>query len=641
MRHKIRKENRKLHAHQILKSITQRLLKKYIAPKIKDKAKKVTKTSKLIVRPKDGIPAIFVGIERGNRMMIKWPGNLTRLTEQLTHDASGSIGNFVGRIEDLKDDAKKKLIPLNYHNAYMILRILRAYGKIRGTNNERVFSIELSDEFSLWFDDEHKASKLCNEAGHLLKYDDSSTVQTVFDFMKKPLYPWQTTGMNYINVVTRQGRGILLCDDTGLGKTITVGSHLASTQLPAVVVCPAGLRYAWKRKLEEFTYLSCVVIGSEYPQDAHEYDVIIISYAMLKKRGLWPLSDIIDNQQRVLVLDEGHSAKNYRTMRTDISLKLSFYAKHSIIATATPLLNRIEELHPLLRIIRRLWTEASLKDFVKDYNTPEGRKDIAEHLQDFMVRRMTNEVWKDAPKGEVGAAWIPLSNRNDYDQAEKDFIKWLMTKGASLDELAAAERGRALVKLNKLRELSALGKVEGVTSIIEKTLATGEQVIVFCAFNKPLKMLAKRFKHTSGTNFEGNTWKGSGIIVGSVLEKKRNEVISDFMHGKIGFLGVGVRSGGQGIDLPIARFAYFLDLPWTPANFEQCMGRLLRIGQTRDCQFIKLLAQHSIDQRLEEIIQMKAHIFKEAIGDQEIIERVTALEATQLKQTVVSALMSS
>jgi len=586
-----------------------------------------------------GQPVIYVGIERGNRMVVRWPAELDALTEQLDNSTS-ALGRMLGRIEELKDGSKKKLIPLNYLNAKKVLYILKMYHKMEGPNNQPLYHVEInSQEFYPWFVEEKEAAKLCKDSEKLLEYDDS--IQTEFDFLRKPLYPWQSAGMFFLNAITRQGHGAFVCDETGLGKTYTVTAHLASQKLKAVVVCPAMLTESWVRKVQDISDLSVIAVTKKYPMDLDEYDIIVVSYAMLKRLGDWPLSDIIDGQQRVLILDEGHYAKSYKSSRTKNSLSLGIYAKHTIVMTATPIKNRESELHPILRVIRRLWTEESMDDFSRYYTTPEGREEIADRLSKFMLRRMFKEVKPDFPTGEVGAAWLDLSNRDDYIKAEKDFIEWLISQGAGTDRLEKAIAGRALVKMNALRQLSAGGKIEAAAQLIDKTMDAGEQVIVFCAFRDPLYQIAARFSEKTGTNYKGQAWKGSAIIASGVSKKKRYQIIDAFMEGKIGILCIGVGAGGLGIDLPIARFAYFLDLPWSPADFEQCTGRLLRLGQERDCQFIKVLAAKTIDQRMEEIIQIKAKIFEEAIGDIDVVERVTAKDSGSLQRSVVSALIAS
>ncbi|TFH50334.1 MAG: DEAD/DEAH box helicase, partial [Methanothrix sp.] len=582
-----------------------------------------------------GCKIIHLGIERGNRILVRWPSDLEMFSEQMETGTS-AIGRLLGKVETLRDGSSKKLIPLNYYNARKVIDVLNQYTKIRTPTGKQLYKDTRDDEFVAWYTQEDEAKELCDNANHLLDYEDGD-IQTEFDFLRRPLYPWQSAGMRFANAITRHGKGLFICDETGLGKTYTVTAHLASQEgQKAVVIAPAGVCESWNRKIADISNLSCLVVGSEYPHDAYKYDIILVSYAMLKKRGLWPLSDIIEGQNRILILDEGHYAKNYDSKRTHICLALAECAKHTIVVTATPLKNRVKELHPLLRMTRRLWTEESMNDFTKYYDTEEGREEIAERLNGFMVRRMFKEVKPDFPTGEVGEAWLSLSNRSDYKEAEANFIKWLISQGADLGRLESAERGKALVKLNKLRELAAHGKAEEATALIGKTLDAGEQCIVFCAFNSPLVSIAEAFTEKTGKNFKGQDWKGSALIVGKVSKKKRQQAIDGFMRGEIGLLCIGVGAGGLGIDLPIAWFAYFLDLPWNPADFEQCTGRILRLGQERDCQFIKLLSEKTIDQRMEEIIQLKATIFKEAIGDAEAVDRVTAKDPRHMQQSVVS-----
>lgn len=638
------------------KDVTSKATKQETAP-AKDVTSKATKPRKIAKRimprktatpaapkkPKDDRPTITVDIERGNRMMIRWPADLDGLTQQLTYDDNSLIGNLLGKIEDLKGGYKKKLTPLNYINAVQVLRFIKLYEGLKDPAKGRaLYRVDISDEFVAWYRDEAKAKDLAAEAYKVLEYDDATVherwddatqvidqtpkgpvYKVAFPDIRVPLYPWQAVGMQFLNIATRQGKGAFVCDETGLGKTYTLLAHLKRMNRKAVVVCPATLVEGWMRKIRHATDLTAVAVNGDFPLRAYEKDIIVMSYSMLKKHGVWPISEYIERQGRVFVMDEGHYSKNYNSGRTDTCLILALWAAYTIVMTATPLKNRVIELHPLLRMTRRLWTEASLKDFAKMYSDEEDRKEVAEHLQGIMVRRMSKDVWKNPPQQELRDVVVPLSNRQDYNEAERDLIKFLINKGASDEKLASAERGKALVKLNKLRELSANGKIEAAAHIIEKTLDAGEQCIVFCAFNDPLKMLADRFRAKRGRNYKGQRWQGSGMIIGTVPKPKRQRYIDDFMAGKIGLLCIGVTAGGLGIDLPIAAYGYFLDLPWTPADIEQCTGRLMRLGQERDCTFVKVLAEGTIDQRMEQLIEQKAEIFRDTIGDAEAVERVT------------------
>lgn len=648
-------------------------------------AKKPTKKAARSSRKPQQVDAdITLDIERGNRMAIRWPTELEPMTKALTYDVKRAVGeddapvaivgNLIGKIEHLKDGVSKKLTPLNFINAHQVLDFIKTFGLVKNPiTGEPQYRTWVSPEFGAWFKGEAKAKKLAGEAHKLLEYreeydkrtlhqrwpDATSVIERTpkgevykigFPDINVPLYPWQAVGMQFTNVATRQGKGVFICDETGLGKTYTVLAHLKRQRFKAVVVCPATLIEGWMRKIQHAIAeeadpndpdkyrATAIKADKDMPLDADKYDIIVMSYSMLKRKGIYPIAKYIEEQQRVLVLDESHYSKNYASRRTSVCLAMSLGARHSIVMTATPLKNRILELHPQLRITRRLWTEASLVDFARMYATEEARVEIAEKLEGIMVRRMAKDVWKNPPQQQINEAWVELSNRDDYAAVERDFIKWLMSQGASDEKLASAERGKALVKLNKLRALSAAGKVEETIKMLDKTLSAGEQCIIFCAFNDPLKKIARHFTGKQGLNYKGQRWKGSGLIIGEVPHKRRQVLIDSFMAGKTGLLCIGTGAGGLGIDLPIAAYGYFLDLPWTPADIEQGTGRLMRLGQERDCTFVKILAPRTIDQRMEELIQVKAEIFRDAIGDEEAVERVTT--SNVMRESMVSAIIS-
>lgn len=595
--------------------------------------------------PTLGADSIHVGMEHissgARRMVLRWPTSATHLTEYLSQkNETASTDDLIGPIQTLSDGTQKKTIPLYLQTAEKIHRILK---RLRGVKVEgkKLYNITFDDEYAAWYKEAIEAQGVLIDAGSLLLLDDSK-VQNTVPFLKVPLYPWQTKAYKFLDVITKDGKGAILADDTGLGKTITVTAHLASMGYKAVVACPKSLIHLWKRKIEMCSKLTVAILGKDIPENLENYDVVIVGYSYLKKHCHAILFDLIGSQKRVFITDEGHMVRNPDAVRTEMSQLLAKAARHTVILTATPLVNRVGELLPLLKMCRRQWTEMSHSDFVDLYGTEDGQREMAKELKQFMVRRLTHEVWKNAPKGEVGEAWVELSNRSVYQEAEQNFIEWLRRNGADEDKLASAERGRALTKLNYLRQLSAQGKIQEAINIIDRTLSAGEQVVLFSAYNDPIHQFVQHFANKTGTNYKGVQWSGTEMITGDVIDdRKRLRIVDAFQAGKLGLLCIGVKAGGMGIDLPIARFAYFLDLPWTPADFTQCTGRLLRLGQERDCQFIKLLAKRTIDQRMEEIIQAKAGIFSRTIDDQDFLNRVTAIDASRMQSTVVSALISS
>jgi len=596
--------------------------------------------------PGKGKPTTSKGVDKRTRVhislktfhcVVQWPVNFIKLTDDLDPDKEDGIA---GKLQaSIVTGLMKKLAPLSLDNARRILDYILPH-KQAGT-----VKLTVDEDFRQWMETEAAAAESAVDATYILE-KTAADVSLTHPEMKVPLYWWQASGYEFLNITTRQGKGALLCDRTGLGKTFTSTAHLITGKYKAVVICPAGLRINWQKKIQLLCNMSTYVMGSkdakEYPVDLAKYDIIIVSYNMLKRFAAWPLGNIVESQGRVLIIDEAHMVRNPDAHRTHHVKWLAARAHHCIPITATPLVNKVRELHPLLTITRRHWTKMSESDFIKEYETEEGEKEIADRLKGIMLRRHGEDVWEGMPDSKVGEIDLKLSNRDDYDAAERDLIKWLMSRGAHIDQLDRAERGAALVKLNTLRRLAAEGKVEEAAEIIENTLECGEQTVVFCSFNGPLLALAEKFKNHTGTNIKGQAWRGAAAIIQGVTETERQRIMADFEAGRIGLLVIGIEAGGLGIDLPAACIGYFLDLPWTPAAFEQATGRLLRIGQTRKCQFIKLLAANTIDAKMQDFLYRKAHTFANAIGDDRAVGRISSQPAEMMTQSrAVQAILGS
>jgi len=547
------------------------------------------------------------------RMILCWPGECEMLLDDLRPEESGIPGQIVW----LYNGHYKKVAPLDVQQAKMVLDLMLPYKQLG------LVRIKASKPFKEWYALHTERESRRNAAQAILEVDPK-TVQTRFDEFAVDLYWWQTVGAKFLGESTDEGLGAILADRVGLGKTYTAAAHAFWSKHLAVVVAPAGLRWNWVNKIKHLRPQARVfVMDNLNTIEAHNADFIVVSYKMLERlHVIAHLAEIIKTQKRILILDEAHYIKNIDSNRTKHCLMLGEYAHHVIPVTATPLVNRARELYPLLKITGRMWTSASLKDFRKMYETPQGETELAERLRGVMIRRHGEDVRKDMPDSEVGETFLELTNRDDYDSAERDFINWLMAKGANYEQMERAERGLALMKLNRLRQLAVEGKTQPTIELVQSILDSGEQVVLFSSFKAPIRKIVRHFSSAKGKNYLNQEWRGSALITGDVDEGQRNRSIQAFNAGKIGVMACSIRCG-VGFDLPAACMGYFIDLPWAPADFEQCMGRLARIGQKRDCFFNKLLAENTIDQRMDEIIFQKAHSFMRAIDDPRAVERIT------------------
>ena len=74
-------------------------------------------------------------------------------------------------------------------------------------------------------------------------------------------------------------------------------------------------------------------------------------------------------------------------------------------------------------------------------------------------------------------------------------------------------------------------------------------------------------------------------------------------------------SGGEGRNLQFADTLINYDLPWNPMKIEQRIGRVHRIGQTRDVFVFNLCTSGSLEERILRLLSDKIRMFELVVGE--------------------------
>ena len=80
---------------------------------------------------------------------------------------------------------------------------------------------------------------------------------------------------------------------------------------------------------------------------------------------------------------------------------------------------------------------------------------------------------------------------------------------------------------------------------------------------------------------------------------KHAKTLEDFQSGDASMIGVQSRAGGEGIDLSRASLGFFYSLPWSLGLYHQTLARLHRPGQKKTCRFYQLIANKTLDQKVQ------------------------------------------
>ncbi len=150
-------------------------------------------------------------------------------------------------------------------------------------------------------------------------------------------------------------RGVIMADEVGLGKTIEAGivimQYWAERRRRILIVSPSSLRQQWAQELQEKFNLFANIIDSKS-----------IKNKPITKEGIYICSYEFANRNEaklttgwdLLILDEAHKLRNFYSNKKGVASAISDIAKgatKSLLLTATPLQNRLEELYGLVEVV--------------------------------------------------------------------------------------------------------------------------------------------------------------------------------------------------------------------------------------------------------------------------------------------------
>lgn len=196
--------------------------------------------------------------------------------------------------------------------------------------------------------------------------------------------------------------GVILADEVGLGKTIEAGivisQYWAQRNRRILIIAPSSLRQQWKQELDEKFVLPASLLDrtniDELAGPGAKDQILICSYEFANSQTTkmirtWDL----------VVCDEAHRLRSHWTGQAKIAANVARICRASsktVMLTATPLQNRLEELYGLVSVFAPDYFH-SLEAFKERYlDNPDGvgNDDLAQRVA--MVAKRT--LRKDADK---------------------------------------------------------------------------------------------------------------------------------------------------------------------------------------------------------------------------------------------------
>jgi SNF2 family DNA or RNA helicase len=462
-----------------------------------------------------------------------------------------------------------------------------------------------------------------------------------------------------------RGRG-MFCDEVGLGKTIEAGlvikEYLSRNIVQRLmVVTPASLVEQWREELAVKFGLTGFVATADAdfraagPGAWEKFPLLIASLATARRAE--HRARLAQIPFDLVVLDEAHHLKN----RNSASWKFvnELQRKYIVLLTATPVENNLDELYNLITLLKpgQLKTPREFrKQFVVsgDPRLPKNRGQLRELLGDVMVRHTRSQTNINLPPRQANTVRLNLSNEEaEFYKAVSDCVRDLLAPSnqSALEENPVEKESAirqtdrfALLTLQReigsspkaaeatLRSLGAritneesrrqlIGLAERSTQIhswakaeaLEKLLKTilrdpTEKVIIFTHFRRTLEKLAELLRRMDVDFVQYH---------GEMDMPSKNQAIADF-ESRASIL-LSTEAAGEGRNLQFCRTMINFDIPWNPMRIEQRVGRIHRVGQTRDVRIYNLSARGTVEDYLLEILDQKLNMFELVIGEMDMI----------------------
>lgn len=199
-------------------------------------------------------------------------------------------------------------------------------------------------------------------------------------------------------------RGVVLADEVGLGKTIEAGivlcQYWAERKRRILIIAPSSLRQQWQQELDEKFAIPSRLLDAKTkdellaPRPGLPAHVLICSYEFAQRN-----TEDLYRHWDLIVADEAHRLRSYwkgNAKIADAVATIMSSATKSLLLTATPLQNRLEELYGLVSVFEPDFFH-SIEGFKERYvDRPDdyGNDDLAMRISHIAKRTLRRDAQK-------------------------------------------------------------------------------------------------------------------------------------------------------------------------------------------------------------------------------------------------------
>jgi superfamily II DNA or RNA helicase len=440
-----------------------------------------------------------------------------------------------------------------------------------------------------------------------------------------------------VRKVLKNFRGrVLLADEVGLGKTIEAGMTLKEYMLRGMVekfliLTPASLVGQWQEEMASKFTLACVssyeTLLKDDPAAFWSQPRVIASIATARRQEHF--EHLRRQTYDLVIVDEAHHLKSRTTL--NYQLVDALHKRFLLLLSATPVQNSLVELYNLLTLLKPGIFKTE-KEFRGAYmtpgkpRTPVNRERLRDLMRDVMIRNTRALVDVRLPPRH--AVTLRLTGGAEERACYQELDKLVR-------EVHASAPGHHRLALRHL--LSAAGSSPAAATAAVHRFAGRDQPPWQALYerygrldrgvkeNALLELLQRNpeekkmvFVHHRETLHHLDALLSEQNIPfarfeGSLSGPDKDAVIADFRERTPVLLST--ESGGEGRNVQFCNTLINFDLPWNPMAIEQRIGRIHRIGQTREVFIFNLVAEDTLESQVLQILDEKINMFELVVGE--------------------------
>jgi SNF2 family DNA or RNA helicase len=413
--------------------------------------------------------------------------------------------------------------------------------------------------------------------------------------------------------------GLLLADDTGIGKTCSAICALTDPRLrPACVVTLTHLMGQWRDQLQKFApALTTHVVKGAQPYDIAAPkktrggqlslpgsfpDVVILCYSRLAgwSTTLAPLvsSVVYDEIQELRTGDASNKGSAAYEISGAVGWRLGL--------SATPIYNYGSEIYNVLRAVAPPDTIGTKEEFHREHcgaTDARGRANLKDpkafgtwlRSAGLMLRRTRKEVGRELPEvirisHEIECDAAPLK---EISGAAEQLAQMIVDRnGSQFDRMKAAGDFDMM-----MRHATGVAKAPYVAEFV-RMLVTGndEPVVLFGWHRDVYSIWMERLADLNPV-----------LYTGSESATQKAEAGRRFIEGESKLLIMSLRSGAglDGLQAVPNAVVVFGELDWSPGVHSQCTDRVDRDGKREPTVVYYLLSDSGSDPAMADVLGVK------------------------------------